>query len=150
MVSAGDGRYHCRAKMFNPLFTTRDTGRNTGLGLSLAYDVVREHGGDIHAESEPRRYTEIKVLLPKAPRHTGRGGLSGIPEPTGERCDLRLVLWLKANWVNAKFVRALPVHSLLWLRYAPSTSMTQSQMTAVLLGRTAMPGAERACCPRSP
>ena len=55
------------AKMFNPFFTTRDTGRNTGLGLSLAYDVAREHGGDIHAESEPRRYTEMKVLLPKHP-----------------------------------------------------------------------------------
>ena len=55
------------AKMFNPFFTTRDTGRNTGLGLSLVYDVVREHGGDIKAESEPRRYTEMKVVLPKHP-----------------------------------------------------------------------------------
>ena len=32
-------------KMFNPFFTTRDTGRNTGLGLSLAHDIAREHGG---------------------------------------------------------------------------------------------------------
>ena len=136
--------------MFNPFFTTRDTGRNTGLGLSLAYDVVREHGGDIQAESEPRRYTEMKVLLPK---HPGTQE-AGVPLASHSQLErgmcLRLVLWLKANWLNAKFVRALPVHPLLWLRYAPSTSMTQSQMTAVLLGRTAMPGAERACCPRSP
>ena len=53
------------AKMFNPFFTTRDTGRNTGLGLSLVYDVVREHGGDIEAQSEPGRHTEVRVLLPK-------------------------------------------------------------------------------------
>ena len=59
--------------MFNPFFTTRDTGRNTGLGLSLAYDVVREHGGDIQAESEPRRYTEMKVLLRKHPGTQGAG-----------------------------------------------------------------------------
>ena len=52
-------------KMFNPFFTTRDTGRNTGLGLSLAHDVVREHGGNIDAESEPGKHTEMKVLLPK-------------------------------------------------------------------------------------
>ena len=52
-------------KMFNPFFTTRDTGRNTGLGLSLAYDVVRGHGGNIDAESEPGQHTEMKVLLPK-------------------------------------------------------------------------------------
>ena len=53
------------ARMFNPFFTTRDTGRNTGLGLSLVYDVVREHGGNIEAESEPGQHTEMKVLLPK-------------------------------------------------------------------------------------
>ena len=61
--------------MFNPFFTTRDTGRNTGLGLSLAYDVVREHGGDIQAELEPRRYTEIKCCCQNIPAHRKRGSL---------------------------------------------------------------------------
>ena len=51
------------AKMFNPFFTTRDTG----LGLSLVYDVVWEHAGDIRVESEPGRYTEIQLVLPKHP-----------------------------------------------------------------------------------
>ena len=52
------------AKMFNPFFTTKHEGRNTGLGLSLTHDVVREHGGDIHVESEVGDHTEIKVILP--------------------------------------------------------------------------------------
>ena len=73
------------AKMFNPFFTTRDTGRNTGLGLSLVYDIVREHGGDIVAESEPGWHTEVKVLLPKRPEgrerdaHQGSQDRPGIP-----------------------------------------------------------------------
>ena len=57
------------AKMFNPFFTTRDSGRNTGLGLSLVHEVIREHGGDIEAESEPGKYTRIKVRLPKRPEN---------------------------------------------------------------------------------
>ena len=54
-------------RMFNPFFTTKVTGRNTGLGLSLAYDVIREHGGNIEAESEPGQHTEMRIVLPKRP-----------------------------------------------------------------------------------
>ena len=54
-------------KMFNPFFTTRNTGRNTGLGLSLAHDIAREHGGDIEVRSEPGEYTEMRVFLPDRP-----------------------------------------------------------------------------------
>ena len=60
------------AKMFNPFFTTRDSGRNTGLGLSLVHEVIREHGGDIEAESEPGKYTRIKVRLPRRPENGER------------------------------------------------------------------------------
>ena len=56
---------HTMERMFNPFFTTKETGRNTGLGLSLAYDVIREHGGNIEAESEPGQHTEMRVTLPK-------------------------------------------------------------------------------------
>ena len=55
-------------KMFNPFFTTRDTGHNTGLGISLAHDIAREHGGDIQVESELGAYMEMRVLLLIEPR----------------------------------------------------------------------------------
>lgn len=59
------------ARMFNPFVTTRSTGRNMGLGLSLVWDVIREHGGSVEPESEPGRYTEMKVQLPKRPAESG-------------------------------------------------------------------------------
>ncbi len=66
------------AKMFNPFFTTRDTGRNTGLGLSLVWDIIRGHSGDINAESEPGSHTEVRVYLPRHPERQ-QGGLEEIP-----------------------------------------------------------------------
>lgn len=53
-----------KSRMFNPFFTTWNTGRNTGLGLSLVWDIVREHGGTIEAESEPGHGTVMSVFLP--------------------------------------------------------------------------------------
>jgi two-component system NtrC family sensor kinase len=42
-----------RGKIFQPFFTTKPTGQGTGLGLSLSYDIVKAHGGSLHAEDSP-------------------------------------------------------------------------------------------------
>jgi len=51
-------------KIFHPFFTTKPTGQGTGLGLSLAYDIVRAHGGEIKVETKEGEGSEFVVQLP--------------------------------------------------------------------------------------
>ncbi len=54
-----------RDKIFQPFFTTKPTGQGTGLGLSLAYDIVtKAHGGELKVETKEGEGTEFKILLP--------------------------------------------------------------------------------------
>ena len=52
------------SQIFNPFFTTKQTGKGTGLGLSICHGVVSEHGGQIYAKSQPGEGTTIFVELP--------------------------------------------------------------------------------------
>jgi signal transduction histidine kinase len=55
-----------KEKMFNPFFTTKPTGEGTGLGLSISHDIiVKQHGGSIEVDTQPGRFTEIRVILPR-------------------------------------------------------------------------------------
>jgi signal transduction histidine kinase len=51
-------------KIFQPFFTTKPTGEGTGLGLSLSYDIIKAHGGEIKVESKEGEGTEFIVQLP--------------------------------------------------------------------------------------
>ena len=53
-----------RDKIFQPFFTTKPTGQGTGLGLSLSYDIVKAHGGDIQVESQAEKGCFITMILP--------------------------------------------------------------------------------------
>jgi signal transduction histidine kinase len=53
------------ARVFEPFFTTKPVGESTGLGLSVANDIVEEHGGWISAESEPGRGSRFSLYLPR-------------------------------------------------------------------------------------
>jgi len=53
-------------KIFQPFFTTKPTGQGTGLGLSLSYDIMKAHGGDIKVESEEGGDTQFRIQLPRA------------------------------------------------------------------------------------
>jgi signal transduction histidine kinase len=50
-------------KIFQPFFTTKPTGEGTGLGLSLSYDIVKAHGGEIKVESKEGEGSEFIVQL---------------------------------------------------------------------------------------
>ncbi|QOZ73406.1 GAF domain-containing sensor histidine kinase [Bradyrhizobium arachidis] len=65
-----------KAKMFNPFFTTKPAGEGTGLGLSMGHDiVVKQHGGTIDVATEPGKFTEFTILLPRKSSFpdTGKG-----------------------------------------------------------------------------
>jgi len=51
-------------KIFQPFFTTKPTGEGTGLGLSLSYDIVKAHGGEIKVKTKENEGTEFTIALP--------------------------------------------------------------------------------------
>jgi signal transduction histidine kinase len=53
-------------KIFQPFFTTKPTGQGTGLGLSLRYDIVKAHGGELSVETKEGEGAEFEIQLPNA------------------------------------------------------------------------------------
>ena len=53
-------------KIFQPFFTTKPAGQGTGLGLSMSYDIVKAHGGELKVESMEGEGTEFIILIPVA------------------------------------------------------------------------------------
>jgi signal transduction histidine kinase len=51
-------------KIFQPFFTTKPTGEGTGLGLSLSYDIIKAHGGELKAETKEGSFSEFIITLP--------------------------------------------------------------------------------------
>ena len=54
------------ARIYDPFFTTKGEGRGTGLGLSVTFGIVNEHGGTLSCESEPGQGTRFRLALPLA------------------------------------------------------------------------------------
>jgi two-component system, NtrC family, sensor kinase len=52
------------SKIFQPFFTTKPTGQGTGLGLSLSYDIIKAHGGDLKVDTREGEWTEFIIELP--------------------------------------------------------------------------------------
>ena len=51
-------------KIFQPFFTTKPTGQGTGLGLSLSYDIIKAHDGDLKVETKEGEGAEFIIQLP--------------------------------------------------------------------------------------
>ncbi|MDR0735962.1 MAG: hemerythrin domain-containing protein [Zoogloeaceae bacterium] len=60
-----------KKRIFEPFFTTKPVGHGTGLGLSLSYEIIKRHGGDILVESQPGQGSTFHVLLPLDPDQAG-------------------------------------------------------------------------------
>ena len=64
-----------QARIFDPFFTTKDVGKGTGLGLTVAYAIVQEHGGRIAVNSNPGGGAVFRVAFPSS------GGKVRVPAP---------------------------------------------------------------------
>jgi signal transduction histidine kinase len=51
-------------KIFQPFFTTKPTGQGTGLGLSLSYDIIKAHNGEIKVQTKENEGSEFIIQLP--------------------------------------------------------------------------------------
>lgn len=67
-------------KIFEPYFTTKEQGKGTGLGLAVAYGIIKEHKGDIRVHSEPGTGTTFSIYLPKMKKYAEA---AAIPDPGG-------------------------------------------------------------------
>jgi len=61
---------HVMDKIFNPFFTTKPVGQGTGLGLSLSYDIIKAHGGEIKVETKDGEGAEFIIMLPIEKKET--------------------------------------------------------------------------------
>jgi two-component system, NtrC family, sensor kinase len=52
-------------KIFQPFFTTKPSGEGTGLGLSLSYDIVKAHQGELKVETKEGEGAEFIIILPQ-------------------------------------------------------------------------------------
>jgi signal transduction histidine kinase len=77
VIDAGRGvPAELKERVFEPFFTTKPPDEGTGLGLSVVYGIVEEHGGRVWIESEPGCGTTVLVRLPIAPEP---GETAGVP-----------------------------------------------------------------------
>ncbi|MFN3595885.1 MAG: sensor histidine kinase, partial [Rubricoccaceae bacterium] len=76
-----------RARIFEPFFTTKPAGQGTGLGLSLAFDIVTQlHGGTLRVETAPGRGSTFILFLPdEAPAQPGAAQRTGAPRSADVR-----------------------------------------------------------------
>jgi signal transduction histidine kinase len=63
---------HHRQRLFEPFFTTKKNGKGVGLGLSVAYGIIQEHGGTVQVRSTPGEWTEFTVELPLEPKQSSQ------------------------------------------------------------------------------
>jgi CheY-like chemotaxis protein/anti-sigma regulatory factor (Ser/Thr protein kinase) len=72
-------------RIFDPFFTTKGPDRGSGLGLSICFSIMRQHGGDLTVESEPGHGACFKATFPLALNLSSAGSRPSAPSQSGRR-----------------------------------------------------------------
>jgi two-component system cell cycle sensor histidine kinase/response regulator CckA len=131
-----------QSQIFEPFFTTKEKGHGTGLGLSTAYGIVKQSGGEITVYSEPGQGTCFKIYLPRVdkPLPTADSG----PAPASAECGDETILVVEdENGVRGLIVEALrrcgynvleaPDGPTALARYAQNNRMIDLVLTDVMM-----------------
>jgi CheY-like chemotaxis protein len=96
-------------RIFEPFYSTKETGRGTGMGLAIVHGIVHEHGGHVVVETTPGQGASFRVLLPAsggAPAHADAAGQAPAP-PRQARALTGAVLVVDDEESVGEFMREL-------------------------------------------